>query len=112
MEAAYWEAWEDVETMNHQRSDNIETSTSNGVKGMPWWVKAVSIFGTTAAIAMYLVYSLPAAAETNALVKAHIESANRMELNHQEHERALERILRAICVNGAENYPSRQTCLQ
>lgn len=99
----------------------LTEQTSNG---MPWWVRAITFFGVPSALAMYLTWVLASAVvsevqdtnnalrDTNSLMKVHIESTSRMELNHQDHERALERILRAICVNGATDANERRECLQ
>lgn len=92
--------------------------------GMPWWVKAVTLFGVPSTIALFLVYVLvnviagevrktsDDVGDTNALIKAHIEASDRIERMHQENEQSMHRILRAICVNGAANQQERAGCIQ
>ena len=88
--------------------------------GSPWWVRAIYQIGVPSAIALYLVWTITATLnthvrdlqDTNSLLKIHIETTQVIERTHQESERSMQRILRAICVNGARTAPDRAGCLE
>jgi hypothetical protein len=84
---------------------------------MPWWVRAITFFGVPSAIAIGLVFQLSTAITHNSqstldVLQAHAIEAQQRDRDHHEHERALEKILRAICVQGADTFEARRDCVQ
>jgi len=85
--------------------------------GMPWWARAATIFGVPTVFAGFLIWQIAGSHTTDVqttkqLIEAHVQAAEQRDRNHEQHEQSLQKILRAICINGAESADDRVTCLQ
>jgi hypothetical protein len=107
---------------------NSENGNNGGATaGMPWWVRAITVFGVPAAIALFLVWTM-ASKQTAALetIATGLADHNRGDATATADIRAaatevrdvlrdtnirMESYLRIMCVNAAKNVTDRSTCL-
>ena len=105
-------------------TDNPQIDATNDAHStMPWWVRATTIFGVPAVIALYLVWAittgqmailtrieatLQAQKAAVAEVAALTESTT---ANQEDSNRRQEVYLRLLCVNSAKTQADRNTCL-
>lgn len=86
--------------------------------GAPWWVKAISMVGVPAAIALFLTWTTVSdskaaqrqqQSELIAIKENLILHANDATLQRQTLQR-IERVLQQICVNSARTSDQRNNC--
>lgn len=106
----------DIETARAERHGR-RSGDSGMFAEMPWYVRAIAVFGVPSVIAMFLVYQMAGThftdvEATKSILTAHVEATNEIQKKNQEHQKELEKILRAICVNGALERDQRLGCLE
>lgn len=101
------------------RQGNQGNQGDQGIPGsgmnMPWWVRAISVFGVPASIALYLVWTLNGTqARTldtmrEGQIKHNIESAQ-SNLDTKASSARVETYLRVICGLQAKTKEDKNTC--
>ena len=79
---------------------------------MPWWVRAITVFGVPAAIAMYLVWAL-VSGQTTALaqISATLQAQKTSISEVAALTARMESYLRLLCVNTSKTQAERNSCL-
>lgn len=113
-------ASDDEDAEDDRRQATRRTVDAISLDGTPWQVKAAIILGAPTIFAGYLIYALvsgivPAILSMQTTVTSLTAAVAEMKSDHQTAKQQNERILtvlRASCVNQAQDNPARERCLQ